>query len=146
MNPTLMNDAFSLSVSKKARIEIIPLIDVVFFLLATFVLFTLSLEKIESIEISLPKTGEPLRSEDLTVYLQTSDHGIFYWKQGREGISEQLTQAELGPRLENYKRDVPSPRVMVSGDERARFSATIIALDAVRKARIAEVSIETDRK
>ncbi len=30
---------------KKARIEIIPLIDVVFFLLATFVLFTLSLNK-----------------------------------------------------------------------------------------------------
>jgi len=28
---------------KKARIEIIPLIDVIFFLLATFVLFTLSL-------------------------------------------------------------------------------------------------------
>ena len=30
---------------KKARIEIIPLIDVIFFLLATFVLFTLSLNK-----------------------------------------------------------------------------------------------------
>ena len=31
---------------KKARIEIIPLIDVIFFLLATFVLFTLSLSRI----------------------------------------------------------------------------------------------------
>lgn len=30
---------------KRARIEIIPLIDVIFFLLATFVLFTLSLNK-----------------------------------------------------------------------------------------------------
>ena len=34
---------------KKARIEIIPLIDVIFFLLATFILFTLSLNKSEAI-------------------------------------------------------------------------------------------------
>ncbi|MEJ1972669.1 MAG: hypothetical protein WDM96_09490 [Lacunisphaera sp.] len=33
-------------VRKKARIEIIPLIDVIFFLLANFVLFTLSLNSI----------------------------------------------------------------------------------------------------
>ncbi len=39
---------------KKARIEIIPLIDVVFFLLATFVLFTLSLQRISSVDVTLP--------------------------------------------------------------------------------------------
>jgi biopolymer transport protein ExbD len=39
---------------KKARIEIIPLIDVVFFLLATFVLFTLSLNKIQAVPLNLP--------------------------------------------------------------------------------------------
>ncbi|MEY4490186.1 MAG: hypothetical protein RIQ79_2694, partial [Verrucomicrobiota bacterium] len=38
---------------KKARIEIIPLIDVIFFLLATFVLFTLSLNKIQSVPVNL---------------------------------------------------------------------------------------------
>lgn len=39
---------------KKARIEIIPLIDVIFFLLATFVLFTLSLSRIQSLPVQLP--------------------------------------------------------------------------------------------
>ena len=39
---------------KKARIEIIPLIDVIFFLLATFVLFTLSLNKLSAIPLDLP--------------------------------------------------------------------------------------------
>jgi biopolymer transport protein ExbD len=39
---------------KKARIEIIPLIDVIFFLLATFVLFTLSLQKIADLPVQLP--------------------------------------------------------------------------------------------
>ncbi len=47
-------------VRKKARIEIIPLIDVIFFLLATFVLFTLSLNRIQSVPVdlrSLPHLG-----------------------------------------------------------------------------------------
>ena len=39
---------------KKARIEIIPLIDVIFFLLATFVLYTLSLNRIMSLPVQLP--------------------------------------------------------------------------------------------
>ena len=46
---------------KKARIEIIPLIDVIFFLLATFVLFTLSLNKSNGVAgINLPaaESGE----------------------------------------------------------------------------------------
>ena len=38
---------------KKARIEIIPLIDVIFFLLATFVLFTLSLNKSAGLPVML---------------------------------------------------------------------------------------------
>ena len=41
--------------TKKARIEVIPLIDVIFFLLATFVLFTLSLNKSEGVSVSLPE-------------------------------------------------------------------------------------------
>ena len=45
---------------KKARIEIIPLIDVIFFLLATFVLFTLSLNKIAAITVVLPKASPPI--------------------------------------------------------------------------------------
>ena len=46
---------------KKVRIEIIPLIDVVFFLLATFVLFTISLNKSNGPRVRLPeaRTNEP---------------------------------------------------------------------------------------
>ena len=43
--------------AKKARIDIIPLIDVIFFLLATFVLFTLSLNKIQSMQVNLPQAS-----------------------------------------------------------------------------------------
>ena len=138
-----MDDLFPAPSSRKARIEIIPLIDVVFFLLATFVLFTLSLDKIGSISIPLPKAGEPLDREDLTIYLRAAEHDLYSWKQGRDGAAEQVTRAELPARLASYRSSVAHPRVMVSGDDRSRFSATVAALDAVRLARIAEVSVET---
>lgn len=66
---------------KKARIEIIPLIDVLFFLLATFVLFTLSLNRIQSIPINLPQAvpnAKPADDEDKPVTLQVSDNGNYY--------------------------------------------------------------------
>jgi len=41
--------------SRRGRIEIIPMIDVMFFLLATFMLASLSLQSLHSVPIDLPK-------------------------------------------------------------------------------------------
>src|SRR3954470_2026957 len=102
---------------KKARIEIIPLIDVIFFLLATFVLFTLSLDKLRSLEVVLPVTPPPgiAAPPDDTVLLQASEHGTYYWKVGQNSVPEAITLPELGPRLEDYKRTVANPRVFIRG-------------------------------
>lgn len=125
--------------AKKARIEIIPLIDVIFFLLATFVLFTLSLNKIASLPVDLPQAtanARPNRDDD-TVILQLSDAGTAYWNK------ELISVAEISRRLTDYKTTSANPRVLVCGDEKAKFGAAVNALDEVRKAGIAQVSIET---
>ena len=123
---------------KKARIEIIPLIDVIFFLLATFVLFTLSLSRIQSLPVQLPvASGTPQKPDDDMVTLQVSDQGTYYWNK------EPIGQNELEPRLHSYRSQVQLPRVLIAGDNKARFGATCYALDQVRKAGIEQVSIET---
>lgn len=124
---------------KKARIEIIPLIDVIFFLLATFVLFTLSLDKIQSMDLNLPVASKdsPPPDKDETVTLQVSDLGNCYWNR------ELITLSEIAPRLQNLKRQVAEPRVMLAGDNKAKFGITVQVLDEVRKAGIEQVSIET---
>ena len=127
---------------RKARIEIIPLIDVIFFLLATFVLFTLSLDKIRALNVRLPVPGPPTEAE-ATVFIQASDAGMFYWKLGRSGSPELISTAELRPRLETYRRSVPVPRVLVRGDGKAKFGAAVMVLDEVRKTGITQVSLET---
>lgn len=125
---------------KKARIEIIPLIDVIFFLLATFVLFTLSLNKIKSVPVNLPvasATPSSQKPDEDTVTLQVSDQGACYWNK------ELISMNEIAPRLEQYKTQVPNPRVLIAGDDKAKFGVTVRALDEVRKAGIQQVSVET---
>src|SRR5688500_6063922 len=89
---------------KKARIEIIPLIDVIFFLLATFVLFTLSLNRILSIDVNLPVAQPPSANppEDDSVTIQVSDGDSCYWKVG-SATAELISFEEIGPRIEEYK-------------------------------------------
>lgn len=124
---------------KKARIEIIPLIDVIFFLLATFVLFTLSLNKIQSIPVNLPvaSPNSEVSKDDENVTIQVSDGGTIYWNRELIGMSE------VAPRLAQYASSTPTPRVLVSSDDRAKYGPTIAVFDEVRKAGIQQVSIET---
>ncbi len=114
---------------KEARIEVIPLIDVIFFLLATFVLFTLSLNRIQAIEINLPEAVPPKpqdNDDDKPVTLQVSDNGNYYWNQ------ELISLPEVSYRLENYVNDEPNPRVLLASDDLAQYGDVIRALDAVR--------------
>lgn len=131
---------------KKARIEIIPLIDVIFFLLATFVLFTLSLQRISQIDVALPKADPtaPQNKDDNTVYLQVSEEGTYYWKFGTNPNPELISPGEIAPRLSEYVNSFGErSRVLVRGDNKARFGAAVVALDEVRKAGITQVSVET---
>lgn len=129
---------------KKANIQIIPLIDVVFFLLATFVLFTLSLNRIVSVPLDLPVASNtpppPGSNENSPLILQVTDAGIYFDK-------ELITERELPPRLVNYVQQKRAknqePRVLLAGDERAKFGPTVSALDQVRLVGIQQVSVET---
>lgn len=124
---------------KQARIEIIPLIDVIFFLLATFVLFTLSLNRIQSIPIDLPfpqKTDNRDTPPEI-VNIQVSADGSLFWNR------EPIEMNELPSRIVAYKNQEKDPKVMLSGDEKAHFGNTVLVLDELRKADIKKFSVET---
>ena len=124
---------------KKARIEIIPLIDVIFFLLATFVLFTLSLNRIGSLPVDLP-VAAPQRDNAPppdSVTIQVSGEGAIFWNR------ELIDFGEVASRIAYYKTQTDDPRILIAGDEKARFGATVTILDEVRKAGITKFSVET---
>src|SRR5688572_3346556 len=128
---------------KKARVEIIPLIDVIFFLLATFVLFTLTLHRVRVLEAELPAASDQKGVDYTTAFIQASADGTFHWKVGSDGPSETITAPELRPKLEHYKRSVAVPRVLVRSDGKAKLGAAVMVLDEVHRAQIKQVAVET---
>ena len=126
---------------KRARIEIIPLIDVIFFLLATFVLFTLSLNKSNGISVKLPTavTSEP-RDPNGTVTISVTDEGTVAWNK------DLITLDEFTQRLLQYKRENPDGRILINGDEHAMLGSAVKVLDEVRKSGIRKVSVQTQGK
>ena len=124
--------------AKRARIEIIPLIDVIFFLLATFVLFTLSLNKSNGIKVHLPvsETAVP-RDPSGTVTVSITDEGTLAW------TMDLVTLDEFLLRLQQYHLQEPDGRILINGDERAFFAQAVYVFDEARKAGFLKVFVET---
>ncbi len=124
---------------KRARIEIIPLIDIMFFLLATFVMVSLSMVKNLGISVNLPPaaTGKAQPREDSTVISIQADGGVFFNK-------APVTVEQLDAELRALVAANPSPLVYINGDKKAEFGAAIAVLDQVRKQGITRISIATE--
>ena len=124
---------------KKANIQIIPLIDVIFFLLATFVLFTISLNKSEGVTVSLPaaSTGEP-RDPNGTVTVSVMIDGSMAWNK------EQVSLDDFLSRMQRYfNTNGAEAKILINGDENAMFSQVRYVFDEARKIGFKKVFIET---
>ena len=126
---------------KKARIEIIPLIDIVFFLLATFVMVSMAMIKNQGVSVNLPvaSTSAPQERKEYTAITVTAA-GDYYFNK------ETATMEQIVERLTALKSSQPDPRVFINGDQKAEFGKAIAVLDAVRKLGISKVAIETTSK
>jgi len=123
---------------KKARIEIIPLIDVIFFLLATFVLFTLSLNTPQGVPVILPQseTGVP-RDVAGTATVSVTEQGTLGWDK------DPVTLDEFLRRLQDFHNRNPDGRVLINGDENAPFNQAIYVFDQARIVGFKKIFIET---
>jgi biopolymer transport protein ExbD len=92
---------------RRARIEIIPMIDTIFFLLVFFMIASLTMIRMRAIAIALPKGEAPVTaaaqptaaSSDLI--LTMSDRGDFFLGKQRLGPDSDSLQAALTTRLTN---------------------------------------------
>lgn len=123
---------------KHARIEIIPLIDIVFFLLATFVMVSMSMVKNKGIPVQLPvaSSGTPQERKDFATISVTASGEVFFDKQQ---VSAESLEAALKGLIANH----PEPRVFINGDTKAEFGKAIEVLDQVRRLGIKKIAIET---
>lgn len=120
---------------KKARLEIIPLIDIMFFLLASFMLVTLSMTKQQTINVNLPAAATAasnLKPDNISLAVDARGQ-IFFEKQA---IAPEALSDLLKERLAKNK-DLP---VYISGDAATPHGAMVTVLDYVRRCGVTKVA------
>ena len=123
---------------RKARIEIIPLIDIIFFLMATFVMVSLSMIKNEGVPVHLPTatTAAPQERKNALTISVTKSGEIYLDK-------ELVSPAALKTRLAIWKSKEADPRIFIHGDEGTSFKNMMLVMDAVRSLGITKVAMQT---
>lgn len=123
--------------SAEARIEIIPLIDIMFFLLVAFMLVSLRMVNLKSVKVDLPTatTANPDSKKDLADISVDKAGTIYLDKKAMQ--DDALSAALVSARSTN-----PKLRVLITGDKGAVYGNVLHALDLVRSAGIDKVAFE----
>ncbi|MGE3310422.1 MAG: ExbD/TolR family protein [Limisphaerales bacterium] len=121
---------------RHSRIEIIPLIDVMFFLLASFMMVSLNMQKLNAVKVDVPTavTGDKdIKADVFSIALD---------REGRLFIGENgTTLPALGLALSNryHGRSTNTP-IYVTADKATSHGAVLAVLDLVRRAGVQRVS------
>ena len=135
--PVQLHSHISGDEGDEARIEVVPLIDIMFFLLAAFMLVSLSMTHVQRVPINLPKasTGIP-DSKTPPFQIAIDANGVTTWDE------KIVTLSEITGRLKAAANPAEA-RVLISADEESRHKQVLGVLNAVRDAGVEKVNFET---
>jgi len=121
----------------KARIEIIPLIDIMFFLLASFMMVSLSQVHMKGMKVNLP-TGQSGETQSKKDYISVSvdSNGNPYFDK------TEMTYDALTAKLKQVHDENPEAKVFIRGDADTVHFNIIRVLDICRAAGFYKVAFE----
>jgi biopolymer transport protein ExbD len=127
--------AFLMSGTRRARVEIVSLIDVMFLLVAFFMVATLSMTSQEGIPVALSPAGSaetpPADQNEVVVSIDSS--GLFY-------LGKDLVELEeLSRRLASIALSNPNQPLIINADRASLHEKVITLLDTIRHAGLANI-------
>ncbi|MDQ6685312.1 MAG: biopolymer transporter ExbD [Pseudomonadota bacterium] len=126
---------------RKARIEIIPMIDVMMFLLIFFVLISLNVIPAFGLKTALPDstTAQRAVSDTLPIVVSLQADGSLAID-GKPVPSKELGNAVRLAHAKDVKK-----RFVVSADQAVRWQSVVEVMDAIRKQGIESINFSTKR-
>ena len=125
---------------RRGRIEIIPMIDVMFFLLVTFMLASLSMQSLNSLTVNLPQGDAPnLQHKEPVALTITKDSRIFLDK-------TPTTLATMAFTLKAMLQGASDRGVVVNADRAAPEGLVVEAMLQARRAGVEHFLIAVKRE
>ena len=125
---------------KKARIEIIPMIDTIFFLLVFFMISTLSMSQYRGMPVNLPKaaSGQQAPADSAAITIDKESR-IFLNK-------EEVDQAALGDLLRQQLEQNSDLLVVINADDDVEHGRVVEVMDIARGVNVARMAIAVKPK
>ncbi|HET9378293.1 MAG TPA: biopolymer transporter ExbD [Chthoniobacterales bacterium] len=122
---------------KKARLEIIPLIDIMFFLLASFMLVSLTMINMKAIDVALPTatSAQPNTKPDFIIVSIDALMDIYFEK-------EKVPREEVLTKFQDLYSKNHEVRIYLRADKGANYDTVMFVLDSLRTAGIQKVGLE----
>jgi biopolymer transport protein ExbD len=124
---------------KHARIEIIPLIDIMFFLLASFMMVSLSQTHMKGIRVNLPSPNAPPQQQSPVkdyVAIRVTEGNLIYFD------NAPIADDQVLPQLYQLFQQNKDLKVSLSAETNALHGDVITVLDRVRSAGITKIGYQ----
>jgi biopolymer transport protein ExbD len=124
---------------KHARIEIIPLIDIMFFLLASFMMVSLSQTHMKGIRVNLPSANTPPRPPNEPkdyVAIRVTEGNLIYFD------NVPVLSDDVMDKLYKLHEQNPDTKVSLSAEPLAMHGDVIAVLDKIRLAKITKIGYQ----
>ena len=121
---------------KKAKIEIIPMIDVMFFLLATFIIASLSMQNYQGIAVNLNKGNSEKILQEQTITINITKDNLIY-------LNKNLVELNnLGNEYKNLIND-SEKIILLAADQDSKQGVVTNVMLEIKKAGGSHFSIVT---
>lgn len=122
--------------TRKARIEIIPMIDTMFFLLVFFMVATLSMTVQQGLSVNLPHAVTARNEVRQTATLTLTKEGRLYFN--KEPVS---SPEEAASRAARWKETVTEAVAVINADRSVEHGRVVALMDAMRRAGVTRMAI-----
>ena len=126
------------STHRKSRVEMIPLIDVVFLLLAVFIYTMLSMAVHRGLNLNLPRSDSAEIEKQLIISVSIDEKGLVYIDKQRVDLKE-LTEI-----LSAMTMDRKNPGVLLFADKGIPYQDLFKVLDKIREAGLTRISLQAE--
>ena len=121
------------------EINMTPMVDVMLVLLIIFII-TVPVMK-HSVNIDLPRaTSTPQQAKPETIRLSVNVQGQYFWNE------QQVSEQDLGKRLQAEAARTPQPELHIRGDKDARYEFVAQAMAAAQRAGLHKIGFITEPK
>ena len=122
------------------QINILPMIDIIFAILSFFIISSLFLTRIDSIEVNLPKSSTAVREKNRPQIITVDNNEKIYFN------SNEISLKNISSLIQKNIVNLEEPLVILRADTSVKYGLIVNLLDELRKIENLKIGISTDNQ